>query len=111
MARQQWVSGAFGYLRRDEAIERICRQAVILDPGYAQAWALMALAQAELQFWHGKEANGLPAAEQALSINPGLPEALCVKARYLEEEGDQSEANSVIDIALRLGSKLLGSQS
>lgn len=104
MARQQWVSGAFGYLRRDEAIERICRQAVILDPGYAQAWALMALAQAELRFWHGKEANGLPAAEQALSINPGLPEALCVKARYLEEEGDQSEANSVIDIALRLGS-------
>ena len=104
MARQQWVSGAFGYLRRDEAIERICRQAVKLDPGYAQAWALMALAQAELRFWHGKEANGLPAAEQALSINPRLPEALGVKARYLEEEGRQSEANSVIDTALRLGS-------
>ncbi len=103
MARQQWVSGAFGYLRRDEAIERICRQAVMLDPGYAQAWALMALAQAEQKFWHGKEVNALPAVERALSINPDLPEALCVKARYLEEEGHQSEANSVIDTALRLG--------
>jgi adenylate cyclase len=104
MARQQWVSGAFGYLRRDEAIERICRQAVNLDPGYAQAWALMALAQAELRFWHGKEVNALPAVERALCIDPDLPEALCVKARYLEEEGHQSEANSVIDTALRLGS-------
>lgn len=104
MARQQWVSGAFGYLRRDEAIERICRQAVTLDPGYAQAWALMALAQAEQQFWHGKESNALPAVERALSIDPDLPEALCVKARYLEEGGHQEEAIRVIDAALRLGS-------
>ncbi len=103
MARQQWVSGAFGYLKRDEAIERICRQAVLVDPNYAQAWALMALAQAELRFWHGKEANALPAVERALSIDPELPEALCVKARYLEEEGRQSEANSLIDTALCLG--------
>ena len=43
----------------------------------------------------------LPAAERALSIKPNLPEALCVKARYLEEEGDQEEANALIDDALR----------
>ena len=61
----------------------------------------MAIAQAELRFWHGKEANALPAAERALSIRPDLPEALCVKARYIEEQGDQEEANSLIDAALR----------
>ena len=100
MARQQWIGGTFGDLKRDEAIGRICQQAVQLDPNYAEAWALMAIAQAELRFWHGKEANALPAAERALSIKPDLPEALCVKARYLEEQGNQEEANSLIDAAL-----------
>ena len=101
MARQQWIGGTFGDVKRDEAIARICQQAVQLDPGYAEAWALMAIAQAELCFWHGKEANALPAAEQALSIKPDVPEALCVKARYLEEGGQQEEANALIDVALR----------
>jgi adenylate cyclase len=101
MARQQWIGGTFGDVKRDEAIARICQQAVMLDPNYAEAWALMAIAQAELAFWHGKDVNGLPAAERALSIKPDLPEALCVKARYLEEEGDQEQANALIDAAIR----------
>jgi adenylate cyclase len=101
MARQQWIGGTFGDVKRDEAIARICQQAVQLDPGYAEAWALMAIAQAELRFWHGKEVNALPAAEQALSIKADVPEALCVKARYLEEGGQQEEANALIDAALR----------
>jgi adenylate cyclase len=101
MARQQWIGGTFGDLKRDEAIARICQQAVQLDPNYAEAWALMAIAQAELRFWHGKDVDALPAAERALSIKPDLPEALCVKARYLEEKGDQEEANRLIDAALR----------
>ena len=100
MARQQWIGGTFGDLKRDEAIARICQQAVQLDPNYAEAWALMAIAQAELRFWHGKDANALPAAERALSIRPDLPEALCVKARYLEEQGQQEEANALVDAAL-----------
>lgn len=101
MARQQWIGGTFGDVKRDEAIGRICQQAVQLDPNYAEAWALMAIALAELRFWHGKETNALPAAERALSIKPDLPEALCVKARFLEEQGDQDEANKLIDAALR----------
>jgi len=101
MARQQWVGGTFGDLKRDEAIARICQQAVQLDPDYVEAWALMAIAQAELRFWHGKDANALPAAERALSIKPDVPEALCVKARYLEEDGQQAEANALIEDALR----------
>jgi adenylate cyclase len=100
MARQQWIGGTFGDIKRDDAIARICQQAVTLDPNYAEAWGLMAIAQAELRFWHGKDVNALPAAERALSIKPDLPEALCVKARYLEEQGNQEEANKLIDVAL-----------
>ncbi|HEU4498275.1 MAG TPA: tetratricopeptide repeat protein, partial [Sphingomicrobium sp.] len=104
MARQQWISGTYGDPRRDEAIVRLCRQATLLDPEYAEAWALIALAQAELRFWHGKdEENALPAAERALEINPNMPEALCIKARYLEEEGKREEAEQRIRTALQIG--------
>lgn len=103
MARQQWVRGLTGDVKRDEAIVRICQQVVKLDQNYAQAWALMALAQAELRFWHGREEDALPAAERALAINSELPEALCVKAHYLEDQGKEAGAISLIDTALRIG--------
>ena len=102
MARQQWISGNFGDPRRDEGIMRICQQATALDPDYAEAWALMALAQAELRFVHGKNENARPAAERALELNPSLPEAHCIKARYLEEEGRAEEAERQIRTALKL---------
>jgi len=102
MARQQWVSGNFGEPRRDEAIVRLCGQATVIDPDYAEAWALMALAQAELRFWHAKNDDPLPAAERALEIDPKLAEAYCVKARYLEDEGRAEEAEKQIRTALEL---------
>jgi adenylate cyclase len=102
MARQQWVSGSYGDVRRDETIVRICKQALTFDPDYAQAWALMALAQSQLRLWHGKDENALPAAERALAINPDLAEAHCVKAHVFEEQGKQDEANDEIETALRL---------
>jgi adenylate cyclase len=102
MARQQWTSGTFGDIRRDEAIVRLCRQATLLDPNYADAWALMAFAQLELRFWHGKDEDALAAGERALQINPRLPEGLCIKARYLEEEGHGEEAQQQIRMALEL---------
>ncbi|HEX3676708.1 MAG TPA: TIR domain-containing protein [Sphingomicrobium sp.] len=103
MARQQWISGTVGNPRREEAIIRLCRQATLLDPDYAQAWALMAIAQLELRFVHGGDENALAAAERALEINPALPEAHCIKARYLEEEGRAEEAERQIRTALKLG--------
>lgn len=102
MARQQWISGPFGSLRREQAITRLCRQAVILDPEYAQAWALMGLAQLELRFVHGHDEDALSSAERALEINPALAEAHCIKARYLEEDGASSDAEQLIRIALKL---------
>jgi adenylate cyclase len=92
MARQQWTWGRRGNSRRDEVIVRICMQAVKFDPGYAEAWALMALAQAELRFWHGKDDDPMPAAERALEINPRLAEPHCVQVRDLEQQGRHEES-------------------
>ena len=101
MARQQWIGGTFS-AARSEAIVRICRQATLLDSNYAQAWALMALAQSELRFWHGKDEDALASAECALSIRSDLPEPHCVRAHYLEEAGRLDDANCEIEIALKL---------
>ena len=112
MARQQWISGELRrHRRKDQSIVRICKQAVAIDPNYAQAWALMALAQAELRFRHGTNEDALPAAERALSIDPDLAEALCVKARYLEVEGRDDEAMREVATALQLDPEIMGSQS
>jgi len=102
MARQQWVSGSYGDIRRDESIVRICAQALTFDDKYADAWALMALAQSQLRLWHGRDVDALPAAERALAINPNLAEVHCVKAHLFEEQGKNAEATSEIEIALRL---------
>ncbi|MFL6849798.1 MAG: TIR domain-containing protein [Sphingomicrobium sp.] len=102
MARQHWIMGSLGDIRRDDTIVRICRQAIALDASYARAWALMALAQSELRFWHEKPEDPLPAAERALALDPDLPEAYCVKARYLGEQGRFDEANQLIEKALGL---------
>jgi adenylate cyclase len=105
MARQQWISGGQGNPRREESIVRLSQQATRLDPDYAEAWALMALAQAELRFWHARDEDAVPAAERAIEINPGLAEAHCVKARYLEDEGQAEEAEKQVRIALKLNSE------
>ncbi len=103
MARQQWIWGSWGNSRRDEAIVRICTQATTFDAGYAEAWALMALAQAELRFWHGKDYDPIPAAERALEIDARLAEPYCVRVRHFEQEGHEAEADKALKEALRLG--------
>jgi adenylate cyclase len=103
MARQHWISGNDGDPRRDEVVIRIARQATEIDPNYAKAWALIALAQAEMRFRHDRTEDALASAERALALDPNLPEALCVKARYLaDEDGDFEAADRQIETALRL---------
>ena len=103
MARQYWISGNYGDRRRMETVVRICRRAIEIDPDYALAWALMALAQAD---WHSRdsqsEEDGMDAAERALALNPGLAEAHCVKAVCLADRGAADEAQIEIALALRL---------
>jgi len=102
MARQQWTEGSLGDIRRQETIVRICKQALTFDPDYAQAWALMALSQSQLRFWHGMDVDPKPATERALAINPNLAEAHCVKAHLFEEQGKKAEAMEEIETAVRL---------
>src|SRR5690349_11754303 len=102
MARQHWISGNDGDVRRDEIVVRISQQATEIDPQYAKAWALIALAQAEMRFRHSRtDVDALASAERALQIDPNLAEALCVKARYLaDENGDFEAADRQIQAAL-----------
>jgi adenylate cyclase len=103
MARQHWISGNDGDPRRDEVVARICGQATAVDPDYAQAWALMALAQASLRFrFRRSKDEGLASAERALSLDRNLAEAHCVKATFLREQGAQDEADAEMQVALRL---------
>jgi adenylate cyclase len=83
----------------------MCRRAVEIDPNYADAWALIALAEVLLHANVGRKDGdgGLAAAERALALNPNLAEAHAVKARILSEENRTDEAMREIDIALRLG--------
>jgi adenylate cyclase len=82
----------------------MCRRAVEIDPNYADAWALIALAEVVLRSQVGRQGGdaGLAAAERALELNPDLAEAHAVKARILTEESRYDEASREIDIALRL---------
>ena len=103
MARQYWISGNYGDRRRMDTVVRICRRAIEVDPDYALAWALMALAQAD---WHFRDSlsqeDGMDAAERALALNPDLAEAHCVKAVCLRERGAEADAQVEIATALRL---------
>ncbi len=102
MARQLFVGVHPGPRRSAAAIVRLCRRATQVDPAYARAWALMALAQTSLRFNAGKPADGLEAAERALSIDPDLAEAHAVRARHLFRQGRREDAAAEIETALTL---------
>jgi len=104
LARKTFDTGFEGDARRLDAIIRICRRAVEIDPNYADAWALIALAEVLLRSSVGRQGGdgGLAAAERSLALNPDLAEAHAVKARILAEENRYDEADREINIALRL---------
>lgn len=82
---------------------RICSRAVQIDPYYAQAWALLALAQSSLHYDFGQKVDdGFAAAHTALSIDPTVAEAHCARARRFDEQGRQAQADAEIEKALRL---------
>ena len=103
LARQSYATGFEGDARRNEAIIRLCRRAVEIDPNYAEAWARIAMAEMLLRSMTGGGGDGgLAAAERALELNADLAEAHAVKARILSEEKRHDEASREIEAALRL---------
>jgi adenylate cyclase len=103
MARQLRLGGNEGDPRREEEIIRLTGKATEIDPGYAHAWALMALSQTVLCFSFGRGGDdGLESAERALALDPDLAEAHAIKARHLSKKGESDEALAELEIALRL---------
>ena len=103
MARKTYGTGFEGDARRIEAIIRLCRRAVEIDPNYAQAWAFIGMAEMLLRSALGRGGDGgLAATERALALNPDLAEAHAVKARILSDKARHDEASAEIDTALRL---------
>ena len=104
LARQYWVTGNHGDPRREERVMRICGRAVEIDPQYAQAWALLAIAQSSLCYGYGREVDdGFAAAHCALSIDPAIAEAHLPMVKRFEQRGLHAEADSQMEEAVRLG--------
>jgi adenylate cyclase len=103
MGWQRYVSGREHDVPGLEAIVRFCLSAIEIDPSYARAWALLAVARMMLHFTHDrKDDDGLPAAEHALELDPRLAEAHSAKARILARYGRYDEAVVEFKVALRL---------
>ena len=103
MARQFWIGGNIGDPRRERRVMRICSRAVELDPNYAQAWALLAIAQSSLHYTFDEPVDdGFAAANAALSIDPTIAEAYCPLAHRLLEQGQLPEAAIEIERGLKL---------
>jgi adenylate cyclase len=87
MARERYATAFERDGRRNETIIRLCRRAVEIDPNYAEAWALIAMAEMLLRSTSGVGGDGgLAAAERALELNADLAEAHALKARYCRKK-------------------------
>jgi adenylate cyclase len=103
LARRYWLTGNHGDPRREERVMRICQRAVEIDPYYAQAWALLGIAQSNLRYGFGQQVDdGFAAAHTALAIDPSIAEAHCALARRLEERGCLDEALAELRKGLEL---------
>jgi adenylate cyclase len=101
MARNLYHRG-FGFTR-NEPIIRLCEAAIKIEPDYARAWVLLAIAQAlRATFQNKAKDGGLVAADRALALDAASAEAHAAKARVLLNLANADEAAREIDIALGL---------
>jgi adenylate cyclase len=104
LARQYWVTGNHGDARREERVMRICGRAVEIDPYYADAWALLAIAQSSLCYGFGRDVDdGFAAANAALSIDPDIPQARLPIVKRHQQRGNREKAAAEMEAAIKLG--------
>ena len=104
MARDHLMTGNAGDRRRDEAMARLCRHALELDPHFAAAWVLLAQAQAAQRFYRGEAGeDGLAAAARAIELDPALAEPHAVRAMIYFDAERRDEAHVELETAIRLG--------
>jgi adenylate cyclase len=99
MARQFEM---LAHARHRELIVQLCKKAVEIDPNYARAWALMAIAQSNVALFVTNTDEGWIAADKALALDPDLAEAHSAKGRMLGDRGQLEEALPFHETALRL---------
>jgi adenylate cyclase len=103
MARQIYLARGGTTARGSDAVIRLCNGAVKVDPNYARAWGMMALAMAVRAIYAGSATDdGLAAADRALALDPTLPEAHAAKGRFLANRADFKGARIELNEALRL---------
>ena len=93
---------ATGRTTHTREIIDLCKRAIAIDAGYAQAWALLGLAQTLLGFDAGPGEDGAEAADKALALDPDVAEGHAVKARVLIGHGKLDEARLALEKALEL---------
>ena len=104
LAREYWVTGNYGDARREERVMRICGKAVEIDPFYAQAWALLAMAQSSLRYGFGQNVDdGFAAAHAALAIDQTIAEAHLPMVKRLQDRQLHDQARKEMEKALELG--------
>lgn len=102
MARQYYVKGNMTDGRKSEMVIRLCQRAIDLDPDYARAYALLAIAQ-RLHSYSGNAGDaGLAAAERALALDPSLVEAHAARIGVLISTRAYELARAAIAAALPL---------
>ena len=101
MARQFHT---LAHARHRKLIVNLCKRAVEIDPNYARAWALMAIAQSNVALFVSSDEEGWEAAERALTLDPALAEAHAAKGRILGDHGRYEEALKFHRTALKLNS-------
>ena len=83
---------------------RICSRAVELDPYYADAWALLAIAQSSLRYGYSRDVDdGFAAAHAAIAIDPSIAEAHLPMVKRAQQRGNHEEAAKQMEAAIRLG--------
>ena len=104
LAREYWVTGNYGDSRREERVMRICGKAVEIDPFYAQAWALLGMAQSSLRYGFGQNVDdGFAAAHAALAIDATIAEAHLPMVKRLQDRQLHDQARKEMEKALELG--------
>ena len=104
LSKQYWVTGNHGDARREERVMRICSRAVEIDPYYADAWALLAIAQSSLRYGYSRDVDdGFAAAHAAIAIDSSIAEAHLPMVKRAQQRGNFEEAAKEMEAAIRLG--------
>src|SRR5215472_7788406 len=101
MALQIYRDGKVATARGSEAIVRLCEGAVKIDPDYARAWAMIALAKAvRFAVSGGSPDAAMAAADRAIALDGSIAEAHTAKAAILDNIGDRQGCWRELETAL-----------